>query len=89
MDKERIKKWLNDSVEVAHELSNRKLMCCSATVKMPYDVAEILVILDVLEKGDDGRFYYFIKKDDYTYQVQIKTTLPKRGNNKFSVIIHK
>lgn len=89
MDRERIKKWLDTSIEVAHELAKKKLMCCSSTVKIPYDVADILVIWDILQKGDDGRFYYFLERDGATLQVLIKTTLPKRGNSKFSVIVHK
>jgi hypothetical protein len=60
MDKERISKWLNDAVVVAHELRGREPLCCSSTVTLPDDIAKSLLENGIIESNGEGKKMSFI-----------------------------
>lgn len=60
MDKERVKKWLNDAVVVAHELRNTEPSCCNCTVTMPDDIAKKLLKEGIIDSNGEGKKMSFI-----------------------------
>lgn len=78
MDKERVKKWLNDAVVVAHELRGKEPSCCNCTVTMPDDIAENLVKNGIIDSDGAGKKMSFIVHfGDKNWCTAFVDTLPK------------
>lgn len=78
MDKERVKKWLNDAVVVAHELRSTEPSCCNCTVTMPEDIAKNLLKAGVIESnGEDKKMSFIVYFGDKNWCTVFVEATPK------------
>lgn len=54
MDKERVKKWLNDAIVISHELRGIKPSCGGCTVTLPEDIVDELFKEGIVHDFDRG-----------------------------------